>query len=109
MGRGAWYHDGEIELGYSGALRSAATIVADDPLFGWVALGGELQMNDDRIGVIPRDGLRQRCHVITAERKLHLLLERDGFAASRRLWWARGWIGCALRWNSAARMSIRES
>lgn len=81
--RGAWYYDGEIELGYSGALRSAATIVAEDPLFGWVALGGDLQMTDAGISVTPRDGLRQRCHVVTSERKLHLLLDRDGFAAEQ--------------------------
>lgn len=81
--RGAWYYDGEIELGYSGALRSAATIVAEDPLFGWVALGGALQMSDAGISVTPRDGLRQRCHVVTSERKVHLLLDRDGFAAEQ--------------------------
>jgi len=35
--RGAWSYDGEIDLGYCGALRAAATIVADDPLFGMIA------------------------------------------------------------------------
>ncbi len=83
QGRGAWYYDGEIELGYSGALRAAATIVADDPLFGRVALGGQLQSSQEGIAVIPRDGLRQRVHVVKAARKLHLLLTRDGFAAEQ--------------------------
>ncbi|MCE7982335.1 MAG: hypothetical protein DYG89_14160 [Caldilinea sp. CFX5] len=87
QGRGAWYYDGEIELGYSGALRAAATIVVDDPLFGRVALGGELvEASDapqDAIAVLMRDGLRQRLHIVQTERKLHLWLEQDGFAAEQ--------------------------
>jgi hypothetical protein len=34
LGRGAWCFASEIDLGYCGALRSAATILADDPLDG---------------------------------------------------------------------------
>ena len=29
----------EIDLGYGGALRLAATVVTNDPVFGWLALG----------------------------------------------------------------------
>lgn len=79
--RGAWFYDGEIELGYAGALRTAATIVVDDPLFGLFAYGGLLTENGGALEVIPRDGLRKRFHVIQGERRLHLLLNRDGFAA----------------------------
>jgi len=75
--RGAWFYDGEIELGYAGALRAAATILTDDPLFGRIVYGGQLTES----GVIPHDGLRQRFHAIQGGRRLHLLLERDGFAA----------------------------
>jgi hypothetical protein len=31
--RGPWYYASEVDLGYSGALRTAATILADDPVF----------------------------------------------------------------------------
>ena len=82
-GRGSWPYDGEIELGYGAALRTAATIVADDPIFGWFAYGGRLEMGDGRFEVWPQDGLRQRLHIVGRDLRLHMLLERDGFAADR--------------------------
>lgn len=100
IGRGAWPYDGEIDLGFAGALRSAATVVTDDPLFGWMAYGGTLQAVGPaaaprgakrqalavaapmQVSVIPRDGLRQRLHVIDAPgTRLHVTLDWDGFAA----------------------------
>lgn len=57
--------------------------MTEDPLFGLFAYGGLLREADDRIGVIPRDGLRKRFHVIRGERRLHLLLDRDSFAAEQ--------------------------
>lgn len=79
-GRGSWPYDGEIELGYGAALRTAATIIADDPIFGWFAYGGQLQMTDGGFAILPQDGLRQRLHLIGRSGRLHLLLDRDGFA-----------------------------
>ena len=83
QGRGAWLYDGEIDLGFSGALRTAATVVIDDPLFGLLAYGGEITQVEYEIGIIPRDGLRRRLHIIQGDWRLHLLLERDGFAAEQ--------------------------
>lgn len=51
--RGAWQYSGEIDLGLSGALRDAAVIVADDPIFGRIAYGGELHASRGRMEVIP--------------------------------------------------------
>ena len=82
-GRGSWPYDGEIELGYGAALRTAATIVADDPLFGWFAYGGRLEVTDGEFRVWPQDGLRQRLHFVSRRERLHLLLERDGFTADQ--------------------------
>jgi len=81
--RGAWFYDGEIDLGYSGALRTAATIVADDPLFGLFAYGGLLTEDSEGIEVLPRDGLRKRFHVVRGKQRLHILLDRDGFATGK--------------------------
>ena len=81
--RGSWPYDGEIELGYGAALRTAATIVAEDPLFGWFAYGGRLRVSDRGFEVWPQDGLRQRFHVVSRDARLHLMLERDGFAADQ--------------------------
>ena len=82
-GRGSWPYDGEIELGYGAGLRTAATIVADDPIFGWFAYGGRLDVCDDAYEVRPQDGLRQRFHLVGREARVHMLLERDGFAADQ--------------------------
>ncbi len=82
VGRGAWPYDGEIDLGFGGALRTAATIVADDAVFGWIAYGGTLLDHGEFVRVVPRDGLRQRLHVVPrVGRRLHLWIDWDGFAA----------------------------
>lgn len=83
VGRGAWPYDGEIDLGFGGALRTSATIVADDAIFGRVAYGGTLV--DAGVGgvvrVVPRDGLRQRLHLLTRDgKRRHVWLDWDGFA-----------------------------
>jgi hypothetical protein len=101
--RGPWHYDGEIDLGYGAGLRMAATIVADDPLFGLIAYGGAATMTGSQVAVVPRDGLRQRFAVVglglaTGSREetpvsaasagtaasipvLRFEVDRDGFAA----------------------------
>ena len=79
--RGPWQYSGEIDLGFGGALRAAATIVADDPIFGLVAYGASMRRSGAETEVIPEDGVRRRFHVIRGSQRLHLLLERDGFAS----------------------------
>jgi hypothetical protein len=102
MPRGPWHYDGEIDLGYGGGLRMAATVVAEDPLFGLTAYGGTLKQAGSSFQVMPRDGLRKRFAVVVHSiidarndwelvaaddkgvpvlRKLRLEFERDGFAA----------------------------
>jgi hypothetical protein len=81
MGRGPWWYSGEIDLGFVGALRAAATVVVDDPIFGLFAYGGEVEQKNALTYVIPKDGVRARFHVVRGSQRLHLLLERDGFAA----------------------------
>ena len=86
--RGPWHYDGEIDLGFGGALRMARTVVTQDPLFGWIAYGGELREEDDLLSVVPRDGLRKRFDVVLADprvpwlraQRLKVELARDGFA-----------------------------
>jgi hypothetical protein len=90
--RGPWRYDGEIDLGYAGALRMAATVVARDPVFGWLAYGGTMNERGEELAVEPRDGLRRRFHAVVPDpkgrapedvRRLKLELERDGFAAGQ--------------------------
>lgn len=91
--RGPWNYDGEIDLGFSGALRSAATVLAQDPVFDWIAYGGELGRTKDSLTIIPRDGLRQRFVAVLPDRRMpwssprrfKLELERDGFARDQAI------------------------
>lgn len=80
MPRGAWHYSAEEDVGYCGALRTHATIVVQDPVFGEFAYGGVLTRTSQGVGVIPRDGLRVRFHVIRGNQRLHLLLDHDGYA-----------------------------
>lgn len=81
--RGAWYYSAEQDVGYCGALRTHATIVTKDPLFGEFAYGGELTRKTDSVSVIPRDGLRTRLHVIRGDQRLHMELIGDGYAGGQ--------------------------
>jgi len=86
--RGPWHYDGEIDLGFGGALRMAATIATRDPVFDWIAYGGVLSVTNENLLVVPRDGLRQRFCAIVGDpkdpsrtvRRLKIELDRDGFA-----------------------------
>jgi hypothetical protein len=88
--RGPWHYDGEIDLGFGGALRMARTLVTNDPLFGWIAYGGTWVEEDSTLLVMPRDGIRKRFGVVLADprapslraQRLEIELKRDGFAAN---------------------------
>jgi hypothetical protein len=80
--RGSWYYSCEIDLGFCGALRAAATVLTDDPIFGRFCLGGEWRGEGDRLEVIPKDGVRRRFHAMLDSGRLHMVLERDRFASS---------------------------
>ena len=77
--RGAWFYDGEQDLGHGSAVRIASTILTEDPLFGMVAYGGVLRGKEPEYSVIPRDGLRTRFWIVTEKERVGLELERDGF------------------------------
>lgn len=83
QGRGPWYYDGEIDLGFGGATRIAATIITEDPVFGMIAYGGNLQANGNLLSVVPRDGLRARFFYHAKGKKIDLVLMQDGFAANK--------------------------
>jgi len=81
--RGAWPVCGEADHGLVAGIEAARSVLFDDPLFGLIALGGEVTQTNALIGVIPRDGVRQRFHAVLGGRRLHLALDRDGFAAEQ--------------------------
>jgi hypothetical protein len=81
--RGSWYFSSEIDLGYCGALRTAATVLADDPIFGRFCFGGDWRKTSRGIEVVPKDGLRRRFHAMLDTGKLHCVLENDRFATAQ--------------------------
>ena len=80
MTRGAWYYSAEEDVGYCAAIRTHATILARDPVFGDIAYGGLVARKGQTSEVIPRDGLRVRFHVMRGDQRLHLALDHDGYA-----------------------------
>jgi uncharacterized protein DUF5695 len=83
MRRGAWYYSAEEDVGYCAAIRTHATIVTRDPLFGEFAYGGVLTRTAGSVSVVPRDGLRVRLHIVRDDQRLHVELDHDGFAKER--------------------------
>jgi hypothetical protein len=81
--RGPWYYSSESDLGYSGALRTAATIIADDPIFGRFTFGGDWRKTMAGIEVTPKDGLRRRFNAILGGKKLYLTSDLDRFVATQ--------------------------
>ena len=82
--RGPWYYSSEVDLGYSGALRAAATILADDPIFGRFCFGCVWRKTSAGIEVTPRDGVRRRFHFLpNAGGRFHMILDTDRFIASQ--------------------------
>jgi hypothetical protein len=82
MHRGDWYYSAEENLGFCGAIRAAATILADDPIFGRFCYGGTWQLTTN-IQVIPLDGVRRRFHAMFNTGNLHLVIDTDRFASGQ--------------------------
>jgi hypothetical protein len=83
--RGSWLYSCEIDLGYCGALRTAATLLADDEIFGRVCYGGDWRATFAGLEVTPKDGLRRRFYAMLDGGKLQLVLDSDRFAAGQPL------------------------
>ena len=69
---GAWYYSCEIDLGFCGYMRAASTILAEDPLFGLVCLGGRMRTEGGALVIQPEDGVGRRVHVVTDRVRLHV-------------------------------------
>ena len=83
--RGAWFYGAEEDLGFCGAIRAAATILADDPIFGRYCYGGDWQLMNQVIAVTPKDGVRRRFHAMLDSGQVHLELENDNFAVGQSI------------------------
>lgn len=77
---GAWYYSCEIDLGFCGGLRGAATVVAEDPVFGRVCYGGSLEKVPEGLRVRCRDGVGRRFHYIGGRGRFHAVCEHGEWA-----------------------------
>ncbi|MBN1388740.1 MAG: hypothetical protein JW965_09855 [Bacteroidales bacterium] len=77
--RGAWFYDGEIDLGLGATTRTARTVLTYDPLFGWISYGGILERDSEGFSIIPKDGVRNRFALVTDDLRAQVELNRDGF------------------------------
>jgi len=77
--RGAWRYDGEQNLGMAVVTRSASTILSNDPLFGWIAYGGNLSKNASEFRIRPADGVGLRFWVVTDTLRVGAELDRDAW------------------------------
>ena len=102
--RGAWPVCGEADHGLVAGIGGACTVLFDDPIFGLFAYGGEISPDAGAgdVRVIPRDGVRQRFHAVIGRRRLHLSLDRDGFAAEKAINVARKLDGFSFTLESRA-------
>jgi hypothetical protein len=80
--RGPWYYSAEQNLGFCGAVRSAATILADDSIFGRFCFGGTMETNGSAMDFVPLDGIRRQFHALLTNGVMHLTLQNDRFAAT---------------------------
>jgi len=86
--RGPWYYSSETDLGYCGALRAAATIVADDPVFGSFCFGGEMHTEKASLYIVPRDGVRKRLYLRIAGHQVDLELTGARFVKEGPIQWS---------------------
>ena len=56
--------------------RTAATILAQDPLFGWTLYGGNLQDDSKSFRFIPEDGVQRCLYLISDKQRIGLSINR---------------------------------
>lgn len=61
-------YSGDFGVGFFGHAYGAATYVVDDPTFGWLCFGGDIDTRGGTIAVVPKDGARSRLFVAPAGR-----------------------------------------
>lgn len=83
--RGPWRYCGEGDLGMCAVTRVAATVLADDPTFGWTLFGGKMTEENGRFYILPDDGVRQKFWVVTDDFRMGLEIDRDNWSATQPL------------------------
>ena len=80
-GRGPWRYCGEGDLGMCAITRTAATILACDPEFGWTLYGGNLSVDKDAFRFIPEDGVSRSLYIIGDKRRMGVSISRGHWSS----------------------------
>ncbi|SBV31666.1 conserved exported protein of unknown function [uncultured Sphingopyxis sp.] len=59
-------YSGDYGMGFYGHAIASATYVVDDPTFGWLGFGGDVDAAKDRITITPKDSARARLFIAPA-------------------------------------------
>lgn len=79
---GSWYYSCEIDLGFCGGIRSAAAVLAEDPVFGRICYGGAYETDMDSVRIDLKDGIRKQFHYVgDEEKRLHVCFEKGRLSA----------------------------
>lgn len=82
--RGCWPYSCEIDLGFSGGIRCMSTILVQDPIFGWISLGGRItEETNSHISMLSLEAVRRRLHVLNGSKKLHFIIDRGKIAGDK--------------------------
>ena len=59
-------YSGDYGMGFYGHAIASATYLIDDPVFGWLGFGGNVDRRGGEIGIAPKDGARTRLFIAPA-------------------------------------------
>ncbi|WP_286773249.1 MULTISPECIES: DUF5695 domain-containing protein [unclassified Sphingomonas] len=59
-------YSGDYGMGFFGHAYAAATYLVNDPTFGWLGFGGDVDTTGDAVTITPKDGARARLFVAPA-------------------------------------------
>lgn len=59
-------YSGDYGMGYYGHAITAASYLVDDPTFGWLGFGGNVEHGSGMVSIVPKDGARARLFIAPA-------------------------------------------
>ena len=95
--RGAWRYDMEGDLGLCAITRTAATMLVDDPIFGWTVYGGKMSEERSRFAVYCEDGVRTRFRIVNDKIRVGVELNRDNWSADQPVIVSKDWKSMELK------------
>lgn len=96
IGFGSWYYSCEIDLGFCGALRGGAMVLAEDPVFGAVLYGGRLEETGEAYALSSWDGVGRRFHYVGPKGRIHVELDKGHFSKTEPMILKKDLTGLSL-------------